>query len=132
MKLEKRSDGGGAEPVEKTVDKGKKPVVIYIMILFIAAFLLMAWSFASHQRSNTEALGRLQSSVTAMREVQDLQDQVIALQKELAEAQMELAETRGALEQLTKTQEELAEVRKALEELEKEAAEARTEQEAQG
>lgn len=86
MKLKKRSDGGGAEPVEGTADKGKKPVVIYIMIMFIAAFLLMAWSFASHQRSNTEALGRLQSSVTAMREVQDLQDRVIALQKELAEA----------------------------------------------
>ena len=69
--------GGGAG--------GNKSVVVYIMVLFIAAFLLMAWSFASHQRSNTEALGRLQSSVTAMREVQDLQDQVIALQKELAE-----------------------------------------------
>lgn len=87
MKLEKRSSGGPAEPAEDTTPKGKKPVVVYIMILFIAAFLLMAWSFASHQRSNTEALGRLQSSVTAMQEVQELQDQVIALQKELAEAQ---------------------------------------------
>lgn len=85
MKLEKRSGGSPAEPAEETAGKGKKPVVIYIMILFIAAFLLMAWSFASHQRSNTEALGRLQSSVTAMQEMQDLQDQVIALQKELAE-----------------------------------------------
>lgn len=87
MKLEKRSEGGPVEPVEEEASKGKKPVVVYIMILFIAAFLLMAWSFVSHQRSNTEALGRLQSSVTAMQEVQDLQDQVIALQRELSEAQ---------------------------------------------
>jgi len=87
MKLEKRSEGGPVEPVEDTAPKGKKPVVIYILILFAAAFLLMAWSFASHQRSNTEALGRLQDSVTAMQEVQDLQDQVIALQKELAEVE---------------------------------------------
>lgn len=87
MKLEKRSDGGPVEPAEETAPRGKKPVVVYIMVLFIAAFLLMAWSFASHQRSNTEALGRLQSSVTAMQEVQDLQDQIIALQKELAEAE---------------------------------------------
>lgn len=87
MKLEKRSEGGPVEPVEEETPKGKKPVVVYIMILFIAAFLLMAWSFASHQRSNTEAMGRLQSSVGAMREVQDLQDQVIALQQELAEAE---------------------------------------------
>jgi len=86
MKLEKRSAGGPIEPSEET-PKVKKPVVIYIMILFIAAFLLMAWSFASHQRSNTEALGRLQDSVTAMQEVQDLQNQVIALQKELTEAE---------------------------------------------
>lgn len=118
MKLEKRS-GGGAEPVEENVDKGKKPVVIYIMILFIAAFLLMAWSFASHQRSNTEALGRLQSSVTAMQEVQDLQDRVIGLQKELAETQRELTEARDALKELAQTQKELAEAREALEALEK-------------
>ena len=84
MKLEKRGDGGPVEPVEET-NTGKKPVVVYIMILFIAAFLLMAWSFASHQRSNTEALGRLQSSVGVMQEVQDLQEQVIQLQEELAE-----------------------------------------------
>ena len=109
MKLEKRSEGGPVEPVEDAAPKGKKPVVLYIMILFIAAFLLMAWSFASHQRSNTEALGRLQSSVTAMREVQDLQDQVIALQKELAESEKRLEELedesssqQGAVENLEK------------------------------
>ena len=84
MKLEKRSEGGPVEPVEELEVKGKKPVVLYIMILFIAAFILMAWSFASHQKSNTEAIGRLQSSVTAM---QGVQDRVIGLQKELDDAQ---------------------------------------------
>lgn len=84
MKLEKRSQGGTIEPEKDPAPTGKKPVVIYIMVLFIAAFLLMAWSFVSHQRSNTEALGRLQSSVTAM---QGVQDRVIGLQKELDEAQ---------------------------------------------
>ena len=101
MKLEKRNESGPAEPenesgpAEPEADMkptGKKPVVVYIMVLFIAAFLLMAWSFASHQRSNTEALGRLQSSVTAMQGVQELQDQVISLQKELAEAEKSLQE----------------------------------------
>lgn len=84
MKLVKRSDGGPVEPEGTTEPKGKKPVVLYIMILFIAAFLLMAWSFASHQKSNTEAIGKLQSSVTAM---QGVQDRVIGLQKELDDAQ---------------------------------------------
>ena len=83
MKLTKRSSGGPVEPEEDLTPKGKKPVVVYIMVLFIAAFLLMAWSFASHQRSNTEAIGQLQSSVTAM---QGVQDRVISLQEELEEA----------------------------------------------
>lgn len=120
MKLEKRSEGGPIEPPEET-PKGKKPVVIYIMVLFIAAFLLMAWSFASHQRSNTEALGKLQDSVTAMQEVQDLQDQVIALQKELAEAkesiedlQKDSGELEGQLTQVQQDSESLAKEQDAL------------------
>lgn len=86
MKLEKRSEGQPSEAPEETPEKGKKPVLVYIMILFIAAFLLMALSFASHQRSNTEALGELQNSVSAMQEVQATQDQIIRLQQQLAEA----------------------------------------------
>lgn len=89
MKLEKRSEGGPIEPEEDLTPKGKKPVVVYIMVLFIVAFLLMAWSFASHQRSNTEAIGRLQSSVTAM---QGVQDRVVNLEKELKAAQDKLQE----------------------------------------
>lgn len=105
MKLEKRSGGSPAGPVEENAPKEKKPVVIYIMILFIAAFLLMAWSFASHQGSGIEALGHLQSSVSAMQEVQDLQEQVIALQKELAEAQKAME----ALEEASSAQQYAAE-----------------------
>lgn len=89
MKLEKRNEGGPIEPEEDLTPKGKKPVVVYIMVLFIAAFLLMAWSFASHQRSNTEAIGRLQSSVTAM---QGVQDRVVSLEKELKTTQDRLQE----------------------------------------
>lgn len=84
MKLEKRNESGPLEPEEDLTPTGKKPVVVYIMVLFIAAFLLMAWSFASHQRSNTEAIGRLQSSVTAM---QGVQERVVSLEKELGAAQ---------------------------------------------
>ena len=92
MELKKRSDGGPVEPAEDA-PRGKKPVVVYIMVLFIAAFLLMAWSFFSHQRSNTEALGRLQSSVTVMQEVQELQDQESEEQIEELERQAELRDS---------------------------------------
>ena len=100
MKLVKRSDGGPVEPEGTTAPRGKKPVVLYIMILFIAAFLLMAWSFASHQKSNTEAIGKLQSSVTAMQGVQDrmiglqeldaAQEQIKDLERDLSLREMEM------------------------------------------
>lgn len=95
MKLEKRNAGGPTKPEEESAPTGKKPVVIYIMVLFIAAFLLMAWSFASHQRSNSEAIGRLQSSVTAM---QGVQDRMLGLQDELEAARGNLQELERQLE----------------------------------
>ena len=76
------------KPQTSPADKpGKKPVVVYIMILFIAAFLLMALSFFMHQRSNSEVIGELQDSVTAMQEVQATQDALLDLQNQLDEAQ---------------------------------------------
>ncbi len=78
---------------------GKKPVLVYIMVLFIAAFLLMAMSFIAHQRSNTKTIGQLQSSVSAMRDVQDLQKQVIDLQNQLAEAREESERLQKDLEE---------------------------------
>ena len=97
MKLEKRG-GDGETPVPQEPSSGKKPVVVYIMILFIVAFLLMALSFLMHQRSNSEVLGELQHSVSAMQEVQALQEQVIQLQKELAETKEQLEQEQEAAE----------------------------------
>lgn len=99
MKLEKRGDSRPAEVAEENAPREKKPVVLYIMILFIAAFLLMALSFASHQRSNTEALGKLQSDLTAMHSVQEAQQRAIELQNDLTAASEENAALREQLEQ---------------------------------
>ena len=91
-----------SEEQQKKPASSNKPVVTYIMILFIAAFLLMALSFLIHQRSNTEALGQLQNSVTAMQEVQATQEENIALQQQLSELQEELDKTIAAYDgQLT-------------------------------
>ena len=89
MKFEKRS-GDAETPAPAPEDKpstGKKPVVIYIMILFIVAFLLMALSFLMHQRSNSEVLGELQNSVSAMQEIQATQDDLVDLQDQLKDAE---------------------------------------------
>lgn len=96
MKLERR---GGASP--KPGDRGKKPVLVYILVLFIAAFLLMAMSLLMHQRSNTEALGTLSDSVAAMQGVQNTQEKIIALQEQLSETQNALIQTQRASDALS-------------------------------
>lgn len=78
---------------------GNKPVVVYIMVLFIAAFLLMALSFLMHQRSNSEVMGELQSSVSAIRELQHSQERIDELEQELKTAQ----ETAAALQDANET-----------------------------
>ena len=83
MKFEKRDAAGPAPREDHNSQGGNKPVVVYIMILFIAAFLLMALSFFMHQRSNTEALGELQNSVSTMQEVQATQEKIIDLQQQM-------------------------------------------------
>lgn len=99
MKFEKRSDGSPESVSGQTPETptGKKPVVVYIMILFIAAFLLMALSFFMHQRSNTEALGELQHSVNAIQEVQVSQEKIIELQENVDELEEQLADLQAAL-----------------------------------
>ena len=91
--------GGEPAPAPDKPARSNKPVVVYIMILFIAAFLLMALSFFMHQRSNTEALGELRDSVSAMQEIQISQDQIIELQEQMAELQEENAGLREQLEE---------------------------------
>ena len=54
MKIEKRC-GAGAPKEPETPPAGRKPVIVYIMVLFIAAFLLMALSFFMHQRRSSKA-----------------------------------------------------------------------------
>lgn len=97
MSLERRDSAAAPAPEGKEApprSDGKKPVIVYIFVLFAVAFLLMIWSLFSHQRSNAEALGQLQTSVSAMQEVQGLQEQVIQLQGELNETEKALADAR--------------------------------------
>ena len=55
MKFEKRAAAGETPTEQEPQETGKKPVIVYILILFLAAFLLMFLSLLAHQRSNSEA-----------------------------------------------------------------------------
>ena len=77
-----------------------KPVIVYIMIMFIAAFLLMALSMLMHQRTTSEGIGELQHSFSAMADMQAQQEKVIELQEELSDAAEEKAELEAAISSL--------------------------------
>ena len=74
-----------------------KPVIVYIMIMFIAAFLLMALSMLMHQRTTSEGIGELQHSFSAMADMQAHQEKVIQLQEELSGAAKEKAELESSI-----------------------------------
>ena len=96
MKFEKRSGDEAETPSsapEETPSTGKKPVVIYIMILFIVAFLLMALSFLMHQRSNSEVIGELQDSLLDLQnQLDEAQTTIDALESSAEETDAALAE----------------------------------------
>ena len=105
MKFEKRADGGEVTPASsETPETGKKPVIIYILILFLAAFLLMFLSMLSHQRSNAEALGQLQAT----------QEQIIELQKRLDETEAERDEAKEELKVISDSISDLEKTSQAL------------------
>jgi len=103
MKLQKRSTGAeDAAPAPEASPNGQKnkPVIVYIMILFIVAFLLMALSLFMHQRSNEEVIGTLQSSVTTLQKLQESQDKNVQLQSQLDDANKKAEELQSQLDEL--------------------------------
>ena len=97
MKFEKRAAAGETPTEQEPQDTGKKPVIVYILILFLAAFLLMFLSLLAHQRSNSEALGKLQNSVSAIQEIQATQEQIIELQEKVDAVEKERDEAEDKL-----------------------------------
>ena len=109
MNPEEKNTETVTEPVTEAPTPKKEKhqhVIIYIMILFIAAFLLMALSSLMQQRSNDEAFGKLQHSLSNMQAVQASQDQIIDLQRQLSAAEKEQDKLREEIEGL---EEEIAE-----------------------
>jgi len=66
----------------------------------------MALSFFMHQRSNTEVMGNLQSSVSSMQELQAAQERIIELQDHLAAAEDKLDAAEDLHETVTTAQQD--------------------------
>ena len=88
-------------------ETGGKPVMIYILLLFGAALLLMGLSSLMHQRNNQQVLGELRADLSDLRKAQDLQNNIIELQKARQESEDQLKEAQKNLNTIvSQTQED--------------------------
>ena len=70
-------------------------VLVYLVILFAVAFLLLLWAYFQQQRANTESTDALKQSASAVQSIQNLIDENAALREEnqALKEQMETMET---------------------------------------
>lgn len=112
-------ENGGLQHAAEHEKPHKKPsVLMYLVILFAAAFLLMAWSYFMQQRVSSQTIEGLKESVSAMQSVDTLQkaNTELKAQVEALTAQVEalqkqadtLTEQNGALQAQTQQQERSA------------------------
>ena len=87
------------ETAQKPLPDRKRPVLVYIMILFIAAFLLMAFSFLMHQRSNEQVLGELHTSVNLLEDYQQALEANNQLTKQVSQLEEALSAAKDAQSQ---------------------------------
>ena len=93
------------KPTENQKSHNGRPVIHYILVLFIAAFLLMALSMLMQQRTTSEGFGQLQHSFSAMQSLQSHQEMVIELQNALNEADSQRETLEETIQSLTEAQE---------------------------
>ena len=86
MKLEKRGElpaDNTAELPSLTPEGGRKPVLLYLAVLFVIALAVIVFSFALQQRNDTiAALRDLQNQVETFQQLQDVEAQYEAVQDE--------------------------------------------------
>ena len=111
------------EKAPQAAQHRSKPVLVYITVLFMVAFLMMGLSFASQRRSNEEAIGDLETSVhTTLKDLQaqqaqlpELQEEIVDLKKQLAESQQTNEKISAALGDAARMVQEAADAQEAAE-----------------
>lgn len=85
---------------EKPPRNKQQSVLIYLVILFAAAFLLMALSYFMQRRTSAATIEGLRESVSAMQSVGDIQSQNEALRQQVADLEEQLEEAQRELDGL--------------------------------
>ena len=78
----------------------QQSVLIYLVILFAAAFLLMALSYFMQRRTSNATIEGLRESVSAMQSVEDIQAENQALKDQISDLEEQLAQSEQARDDL--------------------------------
>lgn len=68
---------------DRTKPGSKRSVLIYLVVLFAAAFVLLLMSYFMQQRSNEETIDGLKQSMSSMQSAQEIYEENIALREQL-------------------------------------------------
>ena len=108
-KQEKETTEEGLQHAAEHAKPGKKnPVLLYLVILFAAAFVLLLMSYRMQQRSNQVAIENLQqTSNSATQSLENLITERDALSEQVAEMEETIDDLEGQLDSTQKQQQEL-------------------------
>lgn len=82
---------------DRTKPSGKHSVFSYLAILFLAAFVLLLFSYLM-DRGNDEAIDGLKDSVSAMQSAQEVYEENKALREQLDQLEDQLEQVQGQLQ----------------------------------
>ena len=81
----------------------KRSVLIYLAILFAAAFILLLLSFFMQQRSNEETIDGLKQSVSAIQSAQEVYEENTALKEQLEQLEDQIQAQQNEIDGLERT-----------------------------
>ncbi|MGN1004440.1 MAG: hypothetical protein ACI4O5_06325 [Oscillospiraceae bacterium] len=85
---------------DRTKPGSQRSVLVYLVILFAAAFILLLMSFFMQKRSNEETIDGLKQSVSAIQSAQEVYEENASLKEQLEELEDQIQAQQNEIEGL--------------------------------
>lgn len=89
-----KDSGSLQHQAEHTRSRRRSPIMGYLVILFVAAFLLLLLAYFQQRRANSETTDALKQSVSAVQSIQNLMDENKELREKVEELEAQVAEAK--------------------------------------
>ncbi len=91
---------------DRARSRSKRSVFTYMVILFLAAFVLLLLAYAMQQRSSVDAIDDLKDSVSAIQTAQEVYEENAALREQIDALEDQIGQLEGQIAALTQSQQE--------------------------